>query len=352
MILVESNNATVPRFCFPAFLMYENIPVEKVEIKILRTGLYITPIDILAEELVPYPVKNHSMNLLSWLTARGLLMNTHRNIFFTELPLTLENRDPRTPIILSLTVNAVSLADKYWLNPNETTEFSVNGANILFEKKTWDNVDPFRNLYKPGLLEEYALNDIFIEKSPSGIPAKSLLWSTSGAQNKRWLLDGKGYYLEKKLMKEDFDNEIQTYEFFANTPVIIPEHSCITRALDRNNDKDFNSYSLDSLAEGLFIIQKRCLTNSDSYFVRLCDYIDNPTQLEQAIQVMCSQNNVSGEDANTFISLVTQYQKQFEVPAHLINTKNMGLLVTKQGAYPVVWGRLKLKLDWTGQIIE
>lgn len=352
MILVESNNATVPRFCLPAFLMYENIPVEKVEIKILRTGLYITPIEILAEELVPYPVKNHSMNLLSWLTARGLLMNTHRNIFFSELPLTLENRDPRTPIILSLTVNAVSLTDKYWLNPNETAEFSVNGANILFEKKTWDNVDPFRNLYKPGLLEEYALNDIFIEKSLSGMPTKSLIWSTSGAQNKRWMLDDDGYYLEKKLMKEDFENEIQTFKFFANTPVVVPEYSCVTRALDYNNETDFNSYSLDSLAEGLFIIQKRCLTDADSYFVRLCDYIDNPPQLEQAIQVMCSQNNVSVEDANMFISLVIQYQKQFEVPAHLINTKNMGLLVTKQGVRPVVWGRLKLKLNWVGQIIE
>lgn len=352
MILAESNKATVPRFCLSAFLMYENIPVEKVEIKILRTGLYITPIEILAEELVPYPVRNHSMNLLSWLTARGFLMNTHRNIFFTELPLTLENRDPRTPIILSLTVNAVSLTDKYWLNPNETTEFSVNGANILFEKKMWDNVDPFRNLYKPGLLEEYALNDIFIEKSLSGIPAKSLLWSTSGAQNKRWLLDGTRYYLEKKLMKEDFDNEIQTFEFFANTPVIIPEYSGITRVLDHNNEKDFNSFSLDTLDEGLFIVQKRCLTDVDSHLVRLCDYIEFPRALEQAVQTMCSSYNVSEEDINTFISLIAQYQKQFEVPVYLMNTKNMGLLVTKQGAHPVVWGRLKLKLDWTGQIIE
>lgn len=352
MIWVEKNNEDCPRFCLTAYLMYKDIPVKRVEMKILRTGLYVTSKETFKDDLVPYAVKSHQMNLLDWLVSRGLIMHTHRNIFFTELPLTMENRDPRTPVILSLPINAVSLVDKYWLNPDDTTEFVVNGADILFERKTWDNVDPFRNLYKPGLLEEYALNDIFLEESLSGIPAKSLLWSTSGAQNKRWMLDDNGYYLEKKLMKEDFENEIQTFKFFANTPVIIPEYSCITRALDYNNETDFNSYSLDSLAEGLFIIQKRCLTDTDSYFVRLCDYIDNPTQLEQAIQVMCSQNNVSVEDANMFTSLVTRYQKQFEIPAHLINTKNMGLLVAKQGACPVVWGRLKLKLDWTGRIIE
>ena len=34
MILVEKNNKDCPRFCLAAHLMYENVPVETIEIKI------------------------------------------------------------------------------------------------------------------------------------------------------------------------------------------------------------------------------------------------------------------------------------------------------------------------------
>lgn len=352
MILIENNSKNQSCFCIPAFLMYENIIVEKILIKIYRAGLIITPVEILTEKLVPYAIQNHAMNLLEWLISRGLTMITHRNIYFTELSLTMENRDPGVPFILSLSNNAVSLSDKYWVNTSETTEFTINGAQISFKRKTWSEADPFKNLHKPGPLEEYALNDIFMKGHLSGIPAKSLIWSTSGGQNKRWMLDDKGYYLEKKLMKEDFDNEVQTFEFFEKTSIVTPEYECWTKVLSEQNEDDFNSFSLDSLSEGLYVIKKRCLTNSDSYMVRLYDYMNYSQNLEQTIRDMCYHNNLPALQTEAFIDLIKKYQQQFDVLDYLMNTKNMGLLIDKDEVKPVVWGRLKLKLNLFNQIGE
>ena len=352
MILVEKDNVAQQRFCINTILMYEDMPVEKVDIKLLRPGVYITTTQVLNQDLVPYSVKNCRKDTLQWLTERGFFMNTHRQIFFTELALTQENRDPHMPVILSLATNATSLIDKYWLNPVETTEFTVNGAHILFEKKTWGEVDPFRNLYYPGQLEEYALNDIFAGVRYSGIPAKSLVWSTSGAQNKRWMLDEDKYYLEKKLTKEDFNDEISTFEFFANTNVLIPKYECHVRELDYENYEDFHSFCLSTIGEGLFIIKKRCLTDTNSFLVPLCDYMSSSKEIKTAIQTMCEQYKLSKAETIAFIELIEQYQKQFTVPDYLLNTQNIGLFVSKQKVRPVVWGRLKWQMDWTGCIME
>ena len=50
--------------------------------------------------------------------------------------------------------------------------------------------------------------------------------------------------------------------------------------------------------------------------------------------------------------LIEQYQNQFNVSDYLLNTKNIGLFVSKQKVRPVVWGRLKWQMDWTGCIME
>ena len=67
---------------------------------------------------------------------------------------------------------------------------------------------------------------------------------------------------------------------------------------------------------------------------------------------MCEQYKLSDSETAAFIELIAQYQKQFNVSDYLLNTKNIGLLVSKQKVRPVVWGRLKWQMDWTGCIME
>ena len=349
---MEQNNLPQNRLCIAAELMYIDQKVLELEIVILKSGPHIYTKQVLNPLLVPYQLNKDYINLMSWIDRRCLVRHTHRNIFFTELALTQENRDARMPFLLSLTTNFASLADKYWLNPVETTEFTINGAHIIFEKKTWDEVNPFKNLYGPGQLEEYALNDTFVGVRYLGIPAKSLLWSTSGAQNKRWMLDGDKYYLEKKLTKEDFNDEVSTFNFFANTNILVPEYECQVRELDYENDEDIHSFCLSTIGEGLFIIKKRCLTDTNSYLVPLCDYIGNHKDIKTAIHTMCEQYKLPDAETAEFIQLIEQYQKQFNVSDYLLNTKNIGLFVSKQKVRPVVWGRLKWQMDWTGCIME
>ena len=86
--------------------------------------------------------------------------------------------------------------------------------------------------------------------------------------------------------------------------------------------------------------------------MRLFDYIDYSKDLEQTIRDMCSHNNLPALQTEAFIDLIKKYQQQFDVPDYLMNTKNMGFLVDEDEVRPVVWGRLKLKLNLFNQIVE
>ena len=76
------------------------------------------------------------------------------------------------------------------------------------------------------------------------------------------------------------------------------------------------------------------------------------TDIADPIIRMCEHNNVNKDEINYFVELIKTYQKEFDVETALIDTRNMGLLIDKGEAHPVVWGRLKLKRNWVGQIDE
>ena len=324
-------------------LMFQNQCIAVVDISISKFGINIVPTEVLARNQMPYPLLVNKMNLLNWFICRGFIRRTHRNIFYTELALNHENRELYTPLILSLSTNSVSLCDKYWLNPITTTEFRMNGVLVSFQRKTWESVDPFINLHVPGVLEEYGLYDSFFVDKPDDIPYQSLIWTTSGEQNKRWMLDDKGYYLEKKLNEQQFNDELKTLDFFLLKGIMVPEYNYSVKTLD-NTDEDYSCiYSHRTIQEGLHVIQKRCLTNSNCYLVSLMDFVKDDVDIAVPIQRMCGYYNVSDAIVQRFINSVKEYAKLFNIPDTLLNTQNMGLLIKETDAIPVVWGRLQLQ---------
>lgn len=323
-------------------LMFQSQCIAVVDISISKFGINIVPTEVLARNQMPYPLLANKMNLLNWFICRGFIRRTHRNIFYTELALKHENRELYTPLILSLSTNSVSLCDKYWLNPIITTEFRMNGVLISFQRKTWESVDPFVNLHVPGVLEEYGLYDSFFVDKPDDISSQSLIWTTSGEQNKRWILENGEYYLEKKLYKKQFENELSTLNFFSCHNIMVPEFDYFIQSLTEPEIDYSCIYNIQTRQEGLHVIQKRCLTNSNSYLVSLMDFVQDDTDIVVPIQRMCSHYNVNNAIVRQFIDIVKEYQKQFNIKDTLLNTQNMGLLITNDRATPVVWGRLQL----------
>ena len=342
MILIESNNSSGNILSIDAELMFRDVCVEEICIRILRSGVHIMPTNTIRYDLLPFPVRTNKLNLLDWFVERGLTMRTHRNIYFTELPLNSENRNPKMPFLLSLSSNSVSLADKYWINPKITTEFICNGAEITFERKSWDEVNPFANQYIPGVLEQYGLNDVFYTPLPGKIMVRSLIWTTQGEKNKRWMIDKKGYILEKKLAKAELKNELKTLDFFSLNGILTPQYDYYIKDLNRDDEIVFGSFEIDTINEGLHVIQKTCLTDSCSYLDNVSNYFEIGESVEEAIRKMFSQHGIENDEVVRFVEIVREYQKKFDVTEDSLDTRNFGLYVAKDSIQPVVWGRLKM----------
>lgn len=329
-----------------AELMLADECVELVNIYISKYGIDITPTKVFKRSCLPRPLLRNQTNLLNWFINRGFIRLTHRNIFFTELVLNRENRNLFLPLILSLSINAVSISDKYWLNPISTTEFIVNGAEISFQKKIWEDVNPFAHLYTPGKLEQFALYDNFLSVKTENISPQSLIWTTSGEQSKRWLIDENGYYLEKKLYKQQLENEIYTLDFFQKHGITVPDYSYDIKSLN-TDDRYCDIYNIQTIKEGLCVIKKRCITDSDSYLEPLSTFVENSDiKIEEPIKRMFSQYNVNNSDIQQFINVISIYKQRFDVPDTMLDTQNMGLLIIKDSAIPAVWGRLLRDKIW------
>ena len=348
MTLIESVDKTQCNISIEvdAELMFADECVELVNIYISKYGIDITPTKVFNRNLLPQPLLRSQTNLLNWFINRGFIRLTHRNIFFTELVLNRENRDLFLPLILSLSTNAVSISDKYWLNPVSTTEFIVNGAKISFCRKKWDDVNPFTHLYAPGKLEQFALYDNFLSVKTENISPQSLIWTTSGEQSKRWMMDENGYYLEKKLYKQQLENEMYTLDFFQKYGITVPDYTYYTQPLS-TDDKYCDIYNIQTVKEGLCVIKKRCITKVDSYLEPLATYVENgDVNIVEPIKRMFSQYNVSNSITQRFISAINMYKQHFDVSDTMLNTQNMGLLIIKDSAIPVVWGRLVRDKIW------
>ena len=127
---------------------------------------------------------------------------------------------------------------------------------------------------------------------------------------------------------------------------------CYIKELSLSNEEHVGSFRVDTINENLHVIQKRCLTDSDSYLERLIDYVENDSDIEMPIIRMCKANNVSDIETKQLIDIVKKYQREFDVEDCLLDTRNMGLLINKTNPKPVVWGRLKMRRNMLGQIDE
>jgi hypothetical protein len=346
MIWIENKTTLTVQF----EIMHTNRLVGVGEIKFAHSTARFQNFKIQNKLLMPNAVKKGYLSMPDYLVSRCITMDRHRNIYLTRLVTDGETRNKMLPFILSLSTNSISLADKYWINPKETTAFVVNGANMIFERKTWDEVDPFKNLYIPGQLEQYGLYDCFFIEKPEEISARSLILSTSGQQNKRWMLDNNGYYLEKKLYKQQFEEELSTLDFFLLNGIMVPKYDYYIKELNDPNEEYDRVYSVQTIQEGLHVIQKRCLTNSNSYLESLIDYVDNDDVIDAPIRRMFAHHGVPEKEIERFVQVLKAYQLKFDIKDNWIDTSNLGLLVDENGAHPVVWGRLQKRLAWNGQL--
>lgn len=346
MILTENNNVIYVYMD----LMFESQPVAELRLEFSSFSAYIDVLSINTESLLPEIVLNNKLSIPDFLVSRCLSINNHRNIYFIRLVINGETRHKMMPMLLSLSTNSVSLSDKYWLNPKETTELILNGAKILFERKSWEQVDPFKNPYHVGELEQYGLYDSFFVNVNELVNPKSLIWSISGHQNKRWIYDSSGYCLEKKLYKHLLEDELTTLDFFASNGILTPEYNYYIEELNDPAKCYRQTYNMDTILGGLCVIQKKCLTNSTNYLDRLSYYVDNDVDIDAPITKMCKKHGVDESETKHFITIVNLYQKQFNVNSNVLDTRNIGLLIQKDCAIPVVWGRLNRQMLWNGQL--
>ena len=346
MILIETCDRTqrCMDIAMSAELMFADTLVGIVDIDISRFGVSIQMSKIINKDKLPYPVKSLRLTLVDWFINRGLMRQTHRNIFFTELALDLENRDLSMPFVLSLSLNSISLVDKYWINPLKNNSFIINGAHVNFTRTTWMQINPFVILHSPYQIDQYGLCDQFLFPKQNPISSLSLIWTINGEQNKKWTfnLRNNRYVLEKKLNAQQLEVEIDTFNFFANTDIIVPEYSYTIEQLDEADMHIKNCYNNETIAEGLHIIKKACLTSSDSYLVPLIDFVCDDDNIHDAVLRMCNNYVVNPTLIQSFLVAIKQYQDVFNVSDFCLDTRNMGLLVSETNIQFAVWSRLIL----------
>lgn len=344
MTLIENKDKTEKNIFLDidATLMFENKCVATVQIHLGRYGFFIEPKQVINKDLLPFPIKFKKQNITNWFTARGFQRYSHRNIFFAEQALKRENRDAKLPFILSLQTNSVSISDKYWINPNETQEFFVNGAKIIFTRTSWDSVNPFKNMYYPREIDEIGLHDIFIFEKKEHLKSDSLIWTTSGAKSKRWIVNCCKYTLEKKLSSRLLKNEIDTLNFFSERNILIPNFTHSSRQI---NDDEVQFYDINTMNDGLHIISKECVVSDNSYFIPAKDLVENETSIESLITKMCCLFDIDVKEKSNFINAINDYKIAFCVDDNKINLGNFGLLIENTTARFVVLGGLKLFIN-------
>jgi uncharacterized protein YutD len=322
-------------------LMFAEHQVETFELHIAPSGVSVHPIDILCDKLVPVPIQKHTMNLRDWLLSRCMHMKSHRNIFMIESIFDMESRDSAMPFVLSLLSNSVSLADKYWLNPNDDVKFKCNGIDILIRRKNWDDVDPFRNTIISQDINNIAFNDSFIGVNCNSCNKISLNWTTNGNEIKRWNCHNGLYVLEKRMCKHRLEIETKTFDFFSKRDVCAPSY--IQKHIDV---QDSNQYDFDTIENGIDFIQKQCITDESSWILSLSDYIgymSNDIELYDLIRSMFFDNGVSVSDIDKFINTIKSYIVEFCIDCKTIDTSNFGLLINLHGKVKsAVWGGLSL----------
>lgn len=206
---------------FKLDLMWEDNLVLKFELIIHNDEFWIENLEIINPLFLPASYKgNHSIKCL----LKERLYLNGQNVHSDFLPTFFKKVNDRLPIgpfILSLTYNAASLADKYWLNPDRDVEVEYCKTTIsLKHRKSYADVDFFSNRIDKEAVEKLNRMMFFHKENRRNFLKMDIvrtpLFTTNGMENKRWIIKDDQYVLQKKYLIEDYEKEKNAWISFVS----------------------------------------------------------------------------------------------------------------------------------------
>jgi len=244
--------------------------------------------------------------------------------------------------MLSLNINSTSISDGYWLNPIKDYDFEYENLQIYFARKeSFGDIDPFRHIVECELTRECGLNDVFAYLHDFKGPIQTFFSTTEGSEIKKWELRNGQYIICKRSSEERREGETKTFEFFARCGIKTPKFETTHIAFDIFRDFEYikRRYHSQYWANGIDIIEKTCLTDSNSFLVPLANYvIRGDLDIRMPLMRMFEDFKMDLKEFENYTDAILEYQRKNGLQNGEIDVRNFGILVDKNNrATPAVW---------------